>query len=85
MAGKISRQIEADSLSLIKLLCDAEYLEQFGVNPLNALVLFIPNTYEFYWNTTAKGFIARMAREKTKFWNKARLEKCHFSCIKVGR
>jgi UPF0755 protein len=76
LAGKISRQIEADSLSLLKLLRDEHYLKQFGVNPLSSFVLFIPNTYEFYWNTTAEGFINRMAREKTKFWNTIRNEKC---------
>ena len=85
LAGKISRQIEADSLSLLKLLRDADYLKQFGVNPLNSFVLFVPNTYEFYWNTTAEGFIARMAREKTKFWNKTRTEKCQRSNFPVSQ
>ena len=84
LAGKISRQIEADSLSLLKLLNDPNYLKQFGVNPLTSFVLFIPNTYEFYWNTTPKGFIARMAREKTKFWNKTRNEKCLNSGLSVS-
>jgi UPF0755 protein len=85
LAGKISRQIEADSLSLLKLLRDPDYLKQFGVNPLNSFVLFIPNTYEFYWNTTAKGFLARMAREKTKFWNRTRIEKCQRSRFSVSQ
>jgi UPF0755 protein len=84
LAGKISRQIEADSLSILKLLTNADYLKQFGVNPLNSFVLFIPNTYEFYWNTTAEGFIVRMVREKTKFWNKSRIEKCQSSGFSVS-
>lgn len=85
LAGKISRQIEADSLSLLTLLRDPEYLKQFGVNPLNSFVLFVPNTYEFYWNTTADGFIARMAREKTKFWNETRIEKCRIPGFTVSQ
>jgi len=85
LAGKISRQIEADSLSLLKLLIDPDYLKQFGVNPLNSFVLFVPNTYEFYWNTTADGFIVRMAREKTKFWNKTRIEKCRILGFTVSQ
>jgi UPF0755 protein len=85
LAGKISRQIEADSLSLVTLLRDQEYLKQFGVNPLNSFVLFVPNTYEFYWNTTADGFIARMAREKTKFWDKTRTEKCRILGFTVSQ
>lgn len=75
-AGKISRQLEADSLSVIHLLMDDKYLEQFGTNALNSLALFIPNTYEFYWNTTAEMFINRMAREYDKFWNQIRRMKC---------
>jgi UPF0755 protein len=85
LAGKISRQIEADSISLIRLLLDQNFLKQFGVNPVNSFVLFIPNTYEFYWNTTAEGFIRRMAQEKLKFWNKTRNEKCQISGFTVSQ
>jgi UPF0755 protein len=85
LAGRISRQIEADSLSILKLLRDKDYLEQFGVNPLNSFVLFIPNTYEFYWNTTAARFVTRMAREKAKFWNKTRIEKCRLTGLSISQ
>jgi UPF0755 protein len=83
LAGKISRQIEADSLSLLELLRDADYLKQYGVDPLNSFVLFIPNTYEFYWNTTADQFIGRMSREKLKFWNDTRKNKCTITGFSV--
>ena len=76
LAGKIARQIEADSLSIIKMLLDENYIRQFGFNAPNSLGLFIPNTYELFWNTTADGFIRRMARENEKFWNQTRKEKC---------
>jgi len=83
LAGKISRQIEADSLSLLELLGNADYLKQYGVDPLNSFVLFIPNTYEFYWNTTADQFIRRMSREKSKFWNDTRKDKCRITGFSV--
>ena len=83
LAGKISQQIEADSLSLLKLLRDAGYLKQYGVDSLNSFVLFIPNTYEFYWNTTADQFIRRMSREKSKFWNDARKNKCRIAGFSI--
>ena len=76
LAGKIARQIEADSLSIIKMLLDDNYMHQFGSNALNSLGLFIPNTYELFWNTSADAFISRMARENKKFWNQTRKEKC---------
>jgi UPF0755 protein len=85
LAGKISKQIEADSSSILKLLRDDTYLKQFGVNSLNSFVLFIPNTYEFYWNTNAKGFITRMAQEQKKFWTNVRKEKCRISGFSVSQ
>jgi UPF0755 protein len=75
-AGKISRQIEADSISILYLLRDDKYMDQYGINALNSILLFIPNTYEFYWNTSAEIFFKRMARENNKFWNEDRKEKC---------
>src|SRR5690606_195587 len=53
LAGNISRQIEADSISLLKTMQDREFLEKMGLNKETALSLYVPNTYEFYWNTTA--------------------------------
>ncbi|HTX88616.1 MAG TPA: endolytic transglycosylase MltG [Bacteroidales bacterium] len=76
LAGKISRQIEADSLTLLRLLNDPVFLRKYHTNPANAFLLFIPNTYEFYWNTPAEQFIDRMYREQQDFWNPARVRKC---------
>src|SRR5690606_33114471 len=75
LAGNISRQIEADSISLLKTMQDREFLEKMGLNKETALSLYVPNTYEFYWNTTADGFRKRMQTEYEKFWNEARMEK----------
>lgn len=75
LAGRIGRQIEADSASVLSLLNDRGFLDQFGLTPLTAFVLFIPNTYEFYWNTSAEQFIRRMDAERKKFWSEERLAK----------
>lgn len=75
LAGRIGKQLEADSSSLFRLLSDPEYLDGFGLTNATALTLFIPNTYEFWWNTDADGFIRRMAREYDEFWGADRIEK----------
>jgi len=75
LAGKIAKQLEADSLSMINLLNDTEYLAKFGFTPYNAVVVFIPNTYEIYWNTSAKQLFERMKEEYEKFWDSDRKEK----------
>src|SRR5690606_35282934 len=48
LAGHISRQIEADSLSLLQAMRNPEFLKKEGLSEETALCLYIPNTYEFY-------------------------------------
>lgn len=75
LAGIISKQIEADSLSIISRFQDAGFLAGFGFTPETAPVMCIPNTYEFYWNTSADGFFRRMHKEYKAFWTPERLLK----------
>lgn len=75
LAGRIGQQIEADSVSILNELRNDSCLKAEGFNQYNYASLFIPNTYEFYWNTGAKGFVKKMKREYENFWNESRLEK----------
>jgi len=74
-AGIIGRQIEADSVELLKLISNSSFLAKYNKEKETALCLFIPNTYEFFWNTSAKDFIERMNSEYDRFWTKKRIEK----------
>lgn len=75
LAGIASRQIEADSADIIILLESEEFLSRYGFTPETVAALFIPNTYEFFWNTSAQGFFERMAREYKTFWSAGRKQK----------
>lgn len=75
LAGIVAAQIEADSAELHQILKDEAYLDQLGLDRFTAISLFIPNTYEFYWNTSAVQFIERMSRESRRFWDGDRAEK----------
>ncbi len=75
LAGKVGRQIEADSSDIIHFLTDSNDLKKEGVDTIPVSTIFIPNTYRFYWNTTAKEFVDRMIREYHRFWNASRLAK----------
>lgn len=75
LASVVSRTLETDSSSLMKLLTDNGYLKQFGFSSDNCIAMFIPNTYEFYWNTSPKKFMERMAKEYKAFWNSSRKDK----------
>ena len=65
LAGRIATQIEADSASISHLLHNQEYINQLGFNDRTIPALFLPNTYEFYWNTDAEGFVVRCFRNTT--------------------
>lgn len=72
LAGHVSKQLEADSLSLLTVMRDSIFLKENGLNESNALAMYIPNTYEFYWNTSAEQFRDRMKKEYDTFWNERR-------------
>ncbi len=75
VAQRIGSEIEPDSLQLITAFRDSTFLKKNGFTKENVLALFIPNSYEFYWNTSAEKFRDKMVEEYKKFWNKDRLAK----------
>ena len=76
LAGRVGAKLEADSSEILSFLNNEEILQtKFGMNAKTILVLFIPNTYEFYWNTSAQEFLERMAKEYKKFWTDERKKK----------
>jgi UPF0755 protein len=72
LAQKISVQIEAGTDELLQLLTDSGYIREYGFERQTVLGMFLPNTYEFWWNTSADGFFKRMNKEYNKFWNQER-------------
>lgn len=75
LAERVGEQLECGKDSLLNLLNDEKTAEKYGLNKDNFLVLFIPNTYEFYWNTSANQFVSRMHSEWKNFWTADRLKK----------
>lgn len=74
-AGRVGSEIEADSLSLLKAFRDPAFLAENGFNEENVFAMFIPNTYEVYWNTSAEKFRDKMIKEYHNFWTAERIEK----------
>jgi len=75
LAGRIAKQIEADSLSILTEVTSQEFLSTSGFEDKTALGMYIPNSYEFFWNTSAEQFRDRMLKEFQRFWNTSRVEK----------
>ncbi|MFT5752232.1 MAG: UPF0755 protein [Flavobacteriales bacterium] len=75
LAGRISMQIQADSLSLIIAMRDPDFLREHDFNDATALAMYIPNSYEVFWNSTGEEFRDRMFKEFKRFWNTERQER----------
>lgn len=77
LAGRISKEIEADSLSLLNNMKDTAFLTKNKFKEETALGMYLPNSYEFFWNTSAESFRERMLNEYNRFWTDARIKKAN--------
>ena len=86
LAGKLARQLEADSTAFANALTCDSLARTVGFDSLRLYSMFIPNTYEFYWTVRPEDFIRRMKREYDAFWTPQRdaaLERCRLSRYEV--
>lgn len=72
---RISTQIEPDSIKLVATFRDSLFLKENGFTKDNVLGMFLPNTYEVYWNISAEKFRDKMIKEYRNFWTAERLAK----------
>lgn len=75
LAGRIAEQIEPDSITILNTLKDKSFLKKNNFTKETALGMYIPNSYQVYWNTSAEKFRTKMLNEYKKFWTSARKKK----------
>ena len=75
LASRLARQLMLDSTSIATVLHDTAYCAQLGYTWQTLPALFIPNTYEMWWNTSMDKFMQRMQRENKAFWTEARIKR----------
>lgn len=75
LSGRIAEQIDADSISIMNAIKENATLKEMGFKEESYAALFIPNTYEVYWDIDADHFVNRMINEYKKFWTEDRLKK----------
>lgn len=80
LAGKIGKNIEADSSLIITFLNNETNYSADGFNRSTIISVFMPDTYEFFWNTSPGDLYSRMLKEYRKFWNEERSAKA----VKLG-
>ena len=75
LGSKISGLIEADSLSLLNSFFEKSFLNDNSLTEESVFAIFLPNTYEFYWNTSADQFRDKMLKYYDTYWNSSRIDK----------
>lgn len=75
LVGSVCKQLMMDSLKLIEFTTSAPYYSRIGYSKETLPSLFLPNTYEFYWDIAPERFMIRMMKERRNFWNDKRKAK----------
>ena len=75
LAGKLQKQLDLDSTELMAYLQNGATLSRLGFSLEQLPALFIPNTYDLYWDQTPQQFVDRMAQEFKNFWTPERKAK----------
>lgn len=75
LPAKLCRQLEADSVEFARLVTDPKTVARYGFDTTTVMCMFIPDTYEIYWNTSAPELLERIHREYKAFWNPERTRK----------
>mgnify|MGYP000903583889 CR=1 FL=1 len=75
LAVELSKKLMLDSTEIKKALTDETVCEKMGYDTATIACMFIPNTYDIYWNVSIEKFLERMKKESDKFWNFERTEK----------
>lgn len=75
LAGRIATQLEPDSTALLDVMTDTLFLKANGFAKETQLAMYIPNSYEFFWNTSPEQFRERMLKEYQRFWDQERQAK----------
>ena len=71
---RLSEQLMITNQDISALLNDASYCESLGFTTVTIKTMFLPNTYEVYWNISAERLMERMKREYDTFWTEDRLD-----------
>lgn len=75
LAQEVSKRMMMDKEELLSALNDDKICRKYGMDTLTIQCIFIPNTYDVYWNISVEKFLDRMKKEYEAFWNNERKNK----------
>jgi len=75
LAGELGKKLMMDSLEVLRMLDDEAFCQKHGLDTATIISMFIPNTYEVYWDIPVEKFMDKMDKESKNFWNNDRQSK----------
>ena len=69
LSVEVSKRLLMDSTQLLQALRDPKVCARYGYDTATIQCLFIPNTYDVYWNISVDKLLDRMQKESKNFWN----------------
>lgn len=75
LSMEVGKKLMIDSAEIYQALTDPSVYQKYGYDSTTICCMFIPNTYDMYWNVGIDAFLDRMKKESEKFWNADRLAK----------
>ena len=75
LAERLSKRLMLTREELLASLCNNDSCKAFGLDTAKIITLFIPNTYELYWNISVNDLLKKMQKENKRFWNDERMAK----------
>lgn len=73
LAKAVEANLEPDSVAVMQFIESDSVADSYGFDTENFFCMFIPNTYEFFWDTSTQAFFDRMHQEYQNFWNTERV------------
>lgn len=73
LSAQLSEKLMIDSATICKALKDEKTCKALGFDTTTVICMFIPNTYDIYWNTSAENLLKRMKKEYSRFWDEERM------------
>ncbi len=75
LAAVLGHKLMVDSATIADALLSPEVCHHYGYDTCTIAAMFVPNTYDVYWNTPIDRLLDRMQKEHDKFWEGKREEK----------
>jgi UPF0755 protein len=68
LASVLGKKLMLDSAVVANTLYSDEACQKYGYDTCTIAALFVPNTYDVYWNMRMDALMERMEKEHDRFW-----------------